>query len=229
MKNEILLSIFPEAEQRLIQQHLKLVLYANNTHNLTRITSSVEAQVLHIEDSLVAFPEMKNAPKGKYADIGSGGGFPGIPLAIVTHRNTLLVDSVKKKIFVLSKIINELKIEDQIGVYAGRIEDLSLLYPATFSVLTARALSSLPSLLELASPLLTDSGQLICYKANVKEQEINNALSLKEKLGMRLLSNREVLLSDNMTQRSIYVFEKYKEAEISLPRRVGLAQKRPLT
>lgn len=227
MKHSLLLSSFPEAEQQLIQKHLELVLAANEIHNLTRITSFEEAQILHIEDSLLAFPEMQQAPPGKYADLGTGGGFPGIPLAITTHRQSTLVDSVKKKATVLSQMIADLGLKNSVDVFAGRIEELSTKSPRMFSVLTARALSSLPALLELSAPLLVESGQLVCYKAIIDDNELNSALLLNNKLGMKLVSDRSAILSDKKTQRRILVFEKFKEPEVVLPRRTGLAQKRP--
>ncbi|MGI6105245.1 MAG: 16S rRNA (guanine(527)-N(7))-methyltransferase RsmG [Raoultibacter sp.] len=226
---DLVLSSFPKEEQMLIEWHLELVIQANKTHNLTRITSPDDALILHIEDSLTALQELKNAPDGAYADLGTGGGFPGIPLAITTHRKTLLVDSVKKKAAVLSQIIDDLELSSGVSVYSGRIEELALDHPEHFAVLTARALSSLPSLLELAAPLLKEGGHLVCYKANIENSEKQHAISLEHKLGLRLLSEREISLSNNYGHRQILVFEKYKNPEISLPRRIGIAQKRPLS
>ena len=77
--------------------YLQAVLEVNKTTNLTRITSLEDAEMLHIEDSLVGLPEVDDAPEGWYGDLGSGGGFPGVPLALATGRRTLLVVSVKKK------------------------------------------------------------------------------------------------------------------------------------
>ena len=81
----------------LLNKHLDLVVKANETTNITRIVSWESAQVLHIEDSLSALPEFETAPEGLYGDLGSGAGFPGIPIAIETGRETVLVESVKKK------------------------------------------------------------------------------------------------------------------------------------
>lgn len=227
-QNKILLTSFPQEAQELMQLHLKLVLLANKTTNLTRISSFKEGELLHIEDSLVAYPEISDAPAGFYGDLGTGAGFPGIPLSIVSGRVTTLIDSTAKKTKVLNDIITKLGLSQQVTTFTGRIEELSLEQSKYYSVLTARALSSLPSLLELASPLLTVKGQLICYKAQVEESELQNACVLEEKLGMRLVSDRKAVLSDQITKRRILVFEKVSEPHIKLPRRIGLAQKRPL-
>lgn len=215
-------------KEDLINQHLDLVIEANKITNITRITSIEEARVLHIEDSLVGLPELQAAPEGLYGDLGTGAGYPGIPLAIMSGRQTVLVDSVKKKTDILDKIASELGLSEQVSTYTGRIEDLAKDYPKEFSVLTARALSKLGSLMELACPCLRMGGQLICYKARVEDEELQHAIELEKKLGMKLVSDRELLLSDGETQRRIIVFEKVAKPKIMLPRRVGMAQRKPL-
>ena len=226
--NPVSISDFSPTEQDLLRKHLSLVIQTNKTLNLTRITSHSEGLILHIEDSLSAWPEFKQAPEGLYGDIGSGAGFPGIPLSIVSGRETILVDSVKKKMSVVDKMIRALELENQITTYNGRIEELAIQKRNSFSILTARALSSLPSLLELSSPLLKINGQLICYKAQLEDSELLSAKKLESVLGLSLLSSREFLLSNHEAKRCILVFQKYKEAEKILPRKNGLAQRRPL-
>lgn len=212
----------------LIDRYLESILEINKTLNLTRIEDSKEARLLHIEDSLSGLEELEAAPDGLYGDLGSGGGFPGVPLAIASGRQTLLVDSVKKKMAAVASVIDELGLTSQIDTYDGRIEDLSVERAGQFNALTARALSRLSVLMELASPLLKHGGHLICYKAQLSDEELEHALSLQKYLGMKLVSDRAFLLSDNETARRIVVFEKYKEPGLKLPRRVGLAQKKPL-
>lgn len=212
----------------LLQAYLDLVLEANKTTNLTRITSRPEAEILHIEDSLVGLEEVRSAPEGYYGDLGSGGGFPGVPLALATGRDTVLIDSVKKKMRLVASLIEQLGLSDQIDTYGGRIEELAEERPGSFAVLTARALSRLVSLLELASPLLFRGGRLVCYKAHVAEEELQEACAIEDLVGMKLVSQRNVVLSDGETHRSILVFEKTAKARIKLPRRLGDAQRTPL-
>ena len=213
--------------QEAIQHYLEALLKVNESINLTRITDGSDARLLHIEDSLSGLEELNNAPEGLYGDLGSGGGFPGVPLALASGRETVLVDSVQKKMRAVQGILDDLGLNDTISTYGGRIEDLAIEKRGQFSVLTARALAPLPSLLELASPLLEIGGELICYKAPV-EDELDDALRIQDKLGFELVSKREFTLSDNETNRCILVFKKMKEPAIKLPRRVGLAQKKPL-
>ncbi|MCI9494869.1 MAG: 16S rRNA (guanine(527)-N(7))-methyltransferase RsmG [Adlercreutzia mucosicola] len=214
--------------QELMDQYLDLILEANKTTNLTRITSRDEALVLHIEDSLVGLEEVSEAPDGLYGDLGSGGGFPGVPLALATGRETVLVDSVKKKMAIVQQAVNQLGLGRQITTCSDRIEDLALDRPGSFSVLTARALSRLVALLELSSPLLVKGGRLVCYKAQLSDEEMREARAVEDLLGMRLVSQRETTLSDGETRRTIVVFEKVGKAKLKLPRRIGAAQKTPL-
>lgn len=208
-----------------MEEYLDKVLEANESINLTRVTDKKQAMLLHLEDSLAVLEEFSKAPEGMYADLGSGGGFPGVPLAMASGRKTLLVDSVKKKMNTVSEILKELGHQNLIFVYDKRIEELAIEQPNQFAVATARALTSLPSLLELASPLLQQGGVLIALKSQ-EEDDFDNP-TLESKLGMRKVSKRDYYLSNGETYRTVYVFEKYKEPEVKLPRRIGMAQKRP--
>lgn len=213
---------------RLMQRYLDSILEANKVTNLTRITDGEQARLLHIEDSLVGLPEVNEAPTGLYGDLGSGGGFPGVPLALATGRKTLLVDSVKKKMAIVQSALDDLSLSEQISTSSERIENLPLEYKEKFAVLTARALSKLVSLIELASPLLKKGGRLVCYKAQLSSEELEEALTVQDLVGMKMISQREICLSDGETTRTIVVFEKIGKSRIKLPRRIGLAQKQPL-
>lgn len=153
-----------DSSKQLIDRYMEQVLEVNKTLNLTRIEDSEHARLLHIEDSLAGLDELNQAPEGRYVDLGSGGGFPGVPLGIVSGRQTLLVDSVKKKMAAVQSILDSLGVSS-ISTYDGRIEELALQQAERFSVATARALAKLSVLMELSSPLLKKGGVLICYKA----------------------------------------------------------------
>lgn len=211
----------------LMQRYLDSILEANKVTNLTRITDGEQARLLHIEDSLVGLPEVNEAPTGLYGDLGSRW-LPGVPLALATGRKTLLVDSVKKKMAIVQSALDDLSLSEQISTSSERIEDLPLEYKEKFAVLTARALSKLVSLIELASPLLKNGGRLVCYKAQLSSEELEEALAVQDLVGMKMISQREICLSDGETTRTIVVFEKIGKSRIKLPRRIGLAQKQPL-
>lgn len=209
----------------LLEKHLRLVIEANKTTNITRIDSWEDGMLLHVKDSLLGLNALRNCPEGKYADIGSGAGYPGLPLAIETQRPTVLVDSVTKKVRILDGFIDELGLTN-VETYAGRIEDFGREHPGEFSAVSARALSKLSVLLELASPLLKMGGRLICFKANVEEDEFNHALVVAKQVGMKLVDD-ETFEMEGYARR-ILCYEKVTKPLLRLPRRTGMAQKRPL-
>lgn len=214
------------AQIAILDAYLKAILERNKFLNLTNIRNTDEAQVLHLEDSLVGLDEILKAPAGPLVDLGSGGGFPGVPLAVVTKRQTTLVDSTKKKMDAVAAVLEDLGIEG-VSTYAGRIEDLAQERAESFTVATARALAPIPVLLELAAPLLCIGGWLVAYKSAEIEEELQRAATLEQKLGMKQKSVRTLTLSDGATKRSIVVYEKVAEPMVALPRRTGVAQKRP--
>lgn len=218
----------PSEQRELIEEHLRLVIDENKRVNLTRIDSLADAMLLHVEDSLAGLGELNEAPTGLYGDLGSGAGYPGIPLAIASGRKTTLVDSRKKKMDVMQGVIAQLGLTDQISVFAGRAELLARTQSKRYAALTARALSQLPTLLELASPLLQSGGVLICYKAQLSDKEHDDALRILPLVGMDVKSDRSFILGGEY-QRRVIVFEKKSEAKVKLPRQEGMAQKHPLS
>ncbi|MBQ9001248.1 MAG: 16S rRNA (guanine(527)-N(7))-methyltransferase RsmG [Eggerthellaceae bacterium] len=214
-------------QQELIRRHLELVIEANEKVNLTRIDTIEEGMLLHIEDSLVGLTELNNAPAGPYGDLGSGGGYPGIPLAIASGRQTTLIDSRQKKMLILDGIIDALGLSDQVETYAGRAELLAKTRSMRYAALTARALAKLPVLMELASPLLKRGGYLICYKAQMDESELAHARRVQKLTGMELLGTRTLTLGKDYTRR-IVTLARTGTPTIKLPRQEGQAQKNPL-
>ena len=211
--------------EKLIKEYMQSILEVNNNINLTRITDDHSAEILHLEDSLSILPDLNKAPEGKYIDLGSGGGFPGVPLGIASGRDTFLIDSVKKKMNAVQQILDDLNI-DNIHSVGERIEEFAHHHVNEFSVVTARAVSSLPALLELASPLMKKGAHLILMKSHESEQyDKEKALNL---LGLKQIDFREYTLSDDETYRTVYVFEKVADHDEKFPRRIGMAQKRPV-
>ena len=215
-------------ESDLLNAHLSFVLEKNKNINLTRIGSYDEGTLLHIEDSLTAFREVMKAPDGELADIGSGAGYPGIPLAIVSGRKTTLIESIGKKAAILEEFIKSYNLVNSIKVEGKRTEEVAYTQKNKFSVITARAVSELPALVELAAPLLAPGGLFIAYKGSPSSEEIERGATAAKKVGLTEEESRTFCLSDNFTERTIIVYRKTHEADIILPRRPGIAQKRPL-
>lgn len=216
-----------EKQKETLLSYLEEVIEINKSINLTRIETMEEGLVLHIEDSLEGLSALNQAPEGLYGDLGSGGGFPGVPLAIASGRETVLVDARAKKMKVVRDIIDKIGLSTQITTCPGRAELLARKQPCSFAVLTARALAKLSVLLELASPLLKQDGMLVCFKAQVQEEELADARRVLPLVGMELQSDRSFLLNGEY-QRRIITFKKTDKPKVKLPRQEGQAQKNPL-
>ncbi len=210
-----------------LRAYLEDVLETNAQFNLTAVREWDDAVWLHIVDSLTAIREVQDAPRGALADLGSGAGFPGIALAVATGRETTLVESVRKKARFVEHASAGFALP--ITVYGGRAEELAADSGPRFSVVTARALASLPSLVELASPLLVEGGILVAYKGTPDEAEVSRGAAAAALAGMRQKSRRELVLPGPVpSARTILAYERCGAAATRLPRRIGLAQREPL-
>ena len=113
-----------QEEAELIARHSNAVLTTNLTMNLTRVTEKADVLCVHIEDSATAFAAVHSAPAGRIADIGSGAGYPGVILSILTGRETTLVESIQKKANFLASIAEDLALP--LEVVADRAEHLAV-------------------------------------------------------------------------------------------------------
>jgi 16S rRNA (guanine527-N7)-methyltransferase len=223
------LSISLSGEQAaLLIAHFAFVIEQNRNVNLTGITDEETGVILHIEDSLRVLPELERAPEGPLVDLGSGGGFPGIPLAILSGRDCVLVEATKKKAQAIQQFLGNGPLSKRVTVEAQRIEAFSQQKRNHFAVATARALSSLPTLAELAAPLLRKEGVLLAYKGKPTNDELQRMICLEDELGMKVVSTRKFFLSDNQTERTIVTIQKTGKSRRPLPRRDGQAQHHPL-
>lgn len=208
--------------------HLEWVLQQNKQLNLTSITDPATAVRLHLVDSLAALPYVNKAPAGPLCDMGTGAGYPGLPLSIMSGRSATLVDSVGKKARALEGFIAERHLDSRVHTSSQRLEELAVHDAGRFAVITARALSQLPSLVELAAPLLELSGVLIAMKAIVQDGEVAAGDKAAEVVGLLRTDVVSYVLPIGSETRTLVIYTKVGEPRIALPRRVGLAQKRPL-
>ncbi len=207
-------------------QHAEAVLRYNQQVNLTRIVLPSEVVRLHIVDSMLAVRFLAAAPEGPVADLGSGPGYPGIPLAILTGRQVTLVESVKKKAAVLREIIEELGID--VRVVDLRAEELALSERAAYAAVTARALSSLPALVELAAPLLARRGLLVSMKGSPSPEELQAGHNASRICGLAHEITESLVLPGGDEVRTIVTYRRAKSPQMKLPRRPGMAQRHPL-
>lgn len=170
--------VSPEHRERK-SRYLDLLLEVNEQMNLTRIRDRAHAEMFHIGDAMALLPFL---PTGEcaIADIGSGGGVPGIPLAIVRpDAQVVLIESVKKKADFLRATKRSMELKN-VQVYHGRVEA----YPnrsGAFDVVVCRAVASLETLLGWAKPLLKKDGILLAMKGPKLEQELLEAAKVIEK------------------------------------------------
>lgn len=222
------LNISLTSEQcELLLSHLHLLSKKNEEINLTRVEDIDEAIVLHVEDSLSILPEFNSFP-GKFCDIGTGGGFPGIPLGIASGRSGVLLDSVQKKARAVQEFVEGLGLSEQLNALGMRSEEFATSHPKEFDVVVARAVSSLNVVEELSTPLLKMNGHLIAMRGSESEQNIQDGLNAADILGLELVDRRDFHIGElSEFYRSVFVFKRVREAEVKLPRRPGMATKRP--
>lgn len=214
-------------QQELCLKHLNLVINKNKVMNLTRILDPSEAVALHILDSLVLLPYLNLAPEGPFLDMGTGAGFPGIPLAIASSRSAVMIDSVGKKVDAVNEFISELGLSNCEAVH-DRLEIAATNRRASFSAVTARALAPLPVLIEYAAPFLMHDGLFIVTKGNPDDSELASGTKAARICGLSLVDSKDCDLPASLGHRQLYVYKKVSEPSISLPRANGFARKNPL-
>lgn len=212
----------------LLAMHLEMVVRKNETLNLTRITDMESAIVLHVVDSLLLLQRVTSAPDGPLVDIGTGAGYPGIPLAVMTGRPTLLIDSVGKKTRAVNEFIERLGLDDQVLARQIRAEELARTDGECFSVVTARAVAQTSVLVEYAAPLLAMGGCLVLTKGQLSKGELESGKKAGRLCGLKYVSRETYELPDDRGHREILTFEKAVQPRIKLPRKVGMAQHHPL-
>ncbi len=219
---EVGVSITAWQAQQLVR-HAHLVLEWNSSRNLTRIVDPDDVCVLHVVDSLAFLPHFPQL-RGRMIDLGSGAGYPGIPLAILGHDVTLC-ESVQKKAAFLEHAVVALGL--QTWVFAGRAEDLARTQPGTFDVVVARAVSSLASLTELAAPLLREGGHLVALKGVPDAAEYERGRAAGASVGMQEIARKRYVLQRG-EERTAVQYLRQGPVQVRLPRRAGMAQRHPL-
>ena len=195
----------------------------NTRMNLTAITEPNEVVKKHFYDSLAALPYLSDG--AKVADVGTGAGFPAIPLLIMnpTLRITL-VDSLQKRLTFLEEVLKTLDLRAEI-VHA-RAEDFGRdpKYRGAFDATVSRAVASLPVLLELTVPLLRVGGKAYCYKGDVSEE-----LPLaKSALHLLHASAEAVSVESDYGARTLVICTKNAPTPSTYPRKAGMPSKKPL-
>lgn len=211
-----------EDQATLLLRHAMLLAAANQKLNLTRLTTEEDVIALHIVDSLAFIPRIE-ALRSPVVDIGSGGGFPGIPMAILGF-DVVLCESVQKKARFLEECVEALGLGAE--VLPIRAEELATCRPGTASSVVVRAVASLPALVELGAPLLKLGGCLVALKGTPSEAEFSACRRAAEICGMTVERSVAYELPSGHTRTAV-VCERVGEPQVQLPRRAGMAQKSP--
>ena len=195
----------------------------NTRMNLTAITEPEEVVKKHFLDSLAALPYLEDGTKA--ADVGTGAGFPSIPLLIMRPDLSLtLVDSLQKRVTFLEEVLKTLDLSAEC-VHA-RAEDFGRdpRYRASFDATLSRAVASLPTLLELTVPLLRVGGKAYCYKGDVT----NELPTAKSALHLLHCTAEVVPVEADYGVRTLVICTKNAPTPSAYPRKAGIPAKKPL-
>lgn len=213
--------------QRLVK-YKELLLEWNQRINLTAIEDEKDIVVKHFIDSFSIIPYLKSG-NARLIDIGTGAGFPGIPVKIACEGvEVVLLDSLAKRIGFLDAVINELALQ-KIKAVHGRAEDFGVRpdYREKFDVSVARAVAGLPVLLEYCLPFVKTGGIFIAMKGSSTE-EVESAGKALEVLGGRIEEIKEMTLPFSDIKRNIIIIKKYRQTPTKYPRKAGRPLKEPL-
>ncbi|MGE3278226.1 MAG: 16S rRNA (guanine(527)-N(7))-methyltransferase RsmG [Candidatus Altimarinota bacterium] len=212
-------------------EHLAdLFLDWNSKLNLSAIRDREGVLLKHIVDSLLILPFHFIQPGQKVLDMGTGGGFPGLALAIAyPEADFTLVDATEKKIKAVSSMAQSLGLKN-VRCLSGRAEEMGQdrKYREQYDLVVARALAHFSTLLEYCLPFVKVGGHFIAYQGPELIDEWKNYQNVAALLSARILQCEEALLPLDEAKRCFIVVEKTKPLSSAYPRRVGVPKKTPL-
>ncbi|MDR1245483.1 MAG: 16S rRNA (guanine(527)-N(7))-methyltransferase RsmG [Clostridiales Family XIII bacterium] len=221
---------FTEATLETFREYMKAVLLWNEHMNLTAITDPDMFAIKHFADSVFCACWPETLAAREVVDVGTGAGFPGIPLAILLpeHRFTL-IDSLGKRVRVIEDILRRLDLTNVRAVH-GRAEDIArdVSFRGVFDLCVSRAVARLPVLAEYCLPFLSVGGFMFAYKGDDVGNEVAAAQNAFSLLGGGLCDVRAVSLKAHGLRHSIVVVKKTGETPLKYPRRAGAPERKPL-
>ena len=209
-------------------KYMQLLLKWNEKINLTAITDEDEIILKHFVDSLTVLKYINE--NDKIIDVGTGAGFPGIPIAIMMPNVKItLLDSLNKRINFLNEVIKELDLKNVETIHS-RSEDCGkdILYREKFDISIARAVAKLSTLSEYLLPFVQIGGKMICMKGSEIEEELKNAQYAIKVLGGKIISRDEFTLPESDIKRNIIIVKKEQYTPKMYPRKAGLPAKEPI-
>lgn len=209
--------------------YLEELLDWNTRMNLTAITNPEEVLVKHFLDSLTLLPLIDKSHL-RLLDIGTGAGFPGLPLKIARPQwSVTLLEATGKKVTFVNHVIETLHLEDVIAVQ-GRAEELAHkpAYRAKFDVVTARAVAAIPTLLEYSAPYCRVGGLIIFPKKGDLTNELTQGKQAAKLVGAAFKAEKTLSLPGLPDERSLFVWEQRKLCPLQYPRSGAAMAKKPL-
>lgn len=198
----------------------------NEKMNLTAITDEDEVIIKHFLDSVL--PHKFFEQNAKVVDVGSGAGFPAIPLKILrSDLNFSLVDSLNKRVDFLNKTISLLKL-DKISAFHSRVEDFAKDNREKFDIAIARAVAPLNTLVEYLLPLVKIGGKAIIYKSTKLEEELSQAQKAIKVLGGEVEKNVTYTIKEENLQRNILIVKKVASTPQKYPRPQNKPKNNPI-
>jgi 16S rRNA (guanine527-N7)-methyltransferase len=219
-----------ESQLDAIGDHVRLLVAWNAAINLSGIREPETIARQHVLDSLTAVPLLRRAGIDEFVDIGSGGGYPGLPLAVaLPARRALLVESIAKKARFLTAAVEVAGVGDRVAVVAGRAEDLAAdpAHRGRWGAVVARAVADLTDLAELSLPLLRPGGLLVAWKRRPIDEEVARAARAVRQLGGRVV-DLEAVTVPGLEDHLLAVIEKVAETPREFPRDPAARRRRPL-
>ena len=208
--------------------YMNLLLEWNEKINLTAITEVDDIILKHFIDSITVLKYINK--NEKIVDVGTGAGFPGIPIAILKPNCEItLLDSLNKRILFLQAVIRNINLKNTITIHS-RAEDFGqdTKIREKYDISISRAVANLATLVEYLLPLVKIGGKCICMKGANADEEIQNAKFAIKELGGKIINVEKLNLPDSDIERTIVIIEKIKNTPAKYPRKAGIPTKQPL-
>ena len=227
--SELGLTITEEQIEK-FDKYYEMLIETNKVMNLTSITEYDEVIIKHFIDSLLVVNIFDINQSKKMIDVGTGAGFPGIPIKIMFPEiRVVLLDSLNKRLKFLNNVIDELGLKNITTVH-GRAEDIAHMdeYREKFSLCVSRAVANLSTLSEYCIPFINESGIFISYKSEFSEEETDNAKKAIKVFGGKIEDTYIEELPHSDINRSFVVIKKERSTSNKYPRKAGVPSKKPI-